>query len=181
MYPKKYKNISKKELMREDVHNKALIIFITDDLDTINPEEYPDLYTPNVIKISENSYDTLFVNAEDICKGLSKDYRAPSETDFLNINNFLVRNSEKEIVAVCDAGISRSGFVTFFLDVKNDNIDDVSYQKDYNGGSIFSVGKRGTSYRRYLTNSALTDYLLSSNVLTPKELEKIEDIVQRDT
>lgn len=181
MYPTKYSNISKKELMITDVKGKALIIFITDDLEDIDPVEYPDLYTPNVYKISEKADDSLFINAEDICLGFSNKYKAPQLADFVNINNFLLKNHDKEIIAVCDAGIARSGFVTFFLDVKNNNIDDVSYQKDYNGGSIFSVGAKKMTSRKYFTNSALTDYMINSGVLTQEELNKINAIIDRDT
>lgn len=184
MYPTKYTNISKKTLMSANVKGKALIIFHTAELDSIDAERYPDLYTPNVRKLAEKAHDVLYIQAEDIPIGWSDkpESETPTMADFLAINDFLLKNHDREIIAVCDAGIARSGFVTFFLDVMNDNFEGIGYMEDYDGGAIFVTGRRGIGSRRYFTNSALTTYMICRlDIITIERLMKLRAIIERDT
>lgn len=179
MYPTKYTNISKATFLKLDVSKCAIILFIPEDGYHDKPESYPEGYIPNLKKHAETAKAALYIPAEDVGSKWGKQFKRPKVHHLHQISQFLKKNADTPILAVCDAGVSRSGFVTFFLDIKNNNLKGVKYVLDYDGFDQHFVrgSLRGKSWGSfYHTNPALTNYLLNSNLLTDSERKVIEQI-----
>lgn len=135
MYPTQYENILKSKFIKYDLEGVACIIFTTPELEGVNPREFTDLYTLHVRKHSESSDDYIFIVAEDLPLGFggSNKYNLPKLEHVYKIDELLRKNHDKKILSVYDAGISRSGFVSFMLDMKNHNYDKIAVMADYDG------------------------------------------------
>mgnify|MGYP004597686091 CR=1 FL=1 len=178
MYPTRYTNISKRMFLETDVTPAAIILFIPEDGYHDQPEMYPDGYIPNLKAHAETAKDVLYIPAEDVGVNWGLNFKRPTAQHFEEINNFLKKNADNPILAVCDAGVSRSGFVTFFLDVKNDRLDGVSYSPDYTGFDPHFIRRSTEHGTFYHTNPALTKFMLESDVLTTKERKALAEIAK---
>lgn len=131
MYPKVYENISKKSFikycenrMRKD--HVAVILFVTpnslsygksmmtDDFSIVTDNE-----TLQAMVCTQMVGASLIINVEDIDEYIGEAFPLASKDTVLQIDDFLKRHHDKHILAVCDAGVARSGFVSWYLDKKN--------------------------------------------------------------
>lgn len=182
MYPTQYENIPKSKFMKSNLEGVACIIFTTPELEDVDPREFADLYTPHVRKHAESSDDYIFIVAEDLPLGFSDNhkYNLPKLEHVYKINEFLRKNYDKKIIAVCDAGISRSGFVSFMLDMKNHNYDKIAVMADYDGAWMFNRSRRVvTEGNIYLANSAYCGFLRESHILTIEEEVEYDNMIKR--
>ena len=168
-YPKVYKNISKANFLNEDIKNKAVVIFMSEDNYKKEYKKYQDTYFETTFEKAKETDNKLFIHAKDV--GLDWGFtETPNERMLDEINRFLLYNKDEEIISVCDAGVARSGFVTFLLDVKNNNLTDV--ERFETKQDIEFDSRKG----RYITNPAFTWLLLNSDVLTKEEKGRLEEI-----
>lgn len=182
MYPTQYENISKSKFMKSNLEGVACVIFTTPELEDIDPKEFADLYTPYVRKHAESSDDYIFIVSEDLPLGFSsnREYSLPKLRHVYKIDEFLRKNCDKKILAVCDAGISRSGFVSFMLDMKNHNYDNIAVVADYDGAWMFNRSRRvATEGNIYLANSAYCGFLRESQILTIAEEIEYDKMIKR--
>lgn len=177
MYPTKYTNISKGSFLQiepEKLKNAALILFIPKDGYHNNKESYPEGYIPTLKAHAKHAKDVLYIEAEDVGLNWGDNFIKPKVRHFHEIDSFLKKNAANPILAICDAGVSRSGFVSFYLDVKNNNLDHVGFCP-YLDDIHFSRGRKyGTFYH---TNPALTKYMMDSRLLTHSERKALEDMM----
>lgn len=179
MYPTKYANIGKHEFLNTDVSTAAIILFIPKDGSHDMPESYPEGYIPTLKAHAETAVDVLYIEAEDVGTKWGKNFIAPKVRHLHEIDSFLKKNAGNPVLAVCDAGVSRSGFVTFYLSVKNDKLEGVHFSLESDGDDPHFI--RGSKYGKFFhTNPALTKYLLDSNLLTHSERKKLNSIMLRD-
>lgn len=165
MYPTKYAHIDHDSFKDMDVKNKAAILFLSKNNVSYHPEE--------TLKLMENvntAKEFIIVFMEDLDgywkSGKLKEHERydldePLEYHFDKIDAFLRHNKDLEVIASCSAGVSRSGFVTWWLDFQNGNADDAEWSED-EYGIYFHAGKTSTRKRGYFTNGLLTKYALQS-------------------
>lgn len=179
MYPSKYANIGKREFLNIDVSKAAIILFIPKDGYHDMPVEYPEGYIPTLKAHAQTAVDVLYIEAEDVGIKWGKNFATPKIRHLHEIDSFLKKNAGHPILAVCDAGVSRSGFVTFYLSVKNDKLEGVHYSLESDGNDPHFI--RGSKYGKFFhTNPALTKYLLDSNLLTHSERAKLNTIIAQE-
>lgn len=139
-YPTKYSHGCKADLPTlPDLANTVLVIWISSqDITYFNDQ------SAQWMTFVKNAKDSLILFAEDISvsldlhpagmteeaiEHLSDTYDMPSSDQVVRMAEFLQRHSEDHIHFVCSAGVSRSGFGHFFLDVMNNRLDDVYADK----------------------------------------------------
>lgn len=174
MYPTNYNNISKEQMFLEDLKDKACVVFITNELNKINPTVFPDLYTPNVIRKLIESKDFLLIIAEDVDDSYTEILERPNIQQMYQIDDFLKRHSNDEILSICDAGIARSGFVTLWLDIVNRKDLDIIYNI---GGKFPELTKR-TKDSFYVSNPAYTKFLGGLDFLNEEEKEILKKLIK---
>lgn len=130
-YPTKYKNMSKMNFLsfcadnyRKD--NVAVILFLTpgslvsgsssldDEFNIVSNNE-----TVNCLAKLPQVSDSLIINIEDTFDYIGNAFPLATKNNIIHIDTFLKLNYDKEVIAVCDAGVSRSGFITWYLDKMN--------------------------------------------------------------
>lgn len=130
-YPTKYKNMSKANFLslcadnyRKD--NVAVILFLTPGSLTAGSSSLDDEFnivsnndTVSCLAKLPQVSDSLIVNVEDTFDYIGNAFPLATKNSIVHIDNFLKLNNDKEVIAVCDAGVSRSGFVTWYLDRMN--------------------------------------------------------------
>lgn len=135
-YPTKYINMGKDSLIdfcrenaSKDLSGTAIILFITPSNFCFDTEssisENGNVSTNNstvhALSLLSRFGDSLIINAEDIDEDIGDGMPAPRKVHFIAIDEFLKRNKDKGVFAVCDAGVARSGFVSWYLDMRNLN------------------------------------------------------------
>lgn len=175
-YPKNYENISKRLFLQTDLKDSACILFVPEDGYHNIPKDYPEGYIPTLKNHAKTAYDTLYIPAEDVGVNWGDEFKHATMDHLYQINTFLQKNANKNIISVCDAGISRSGFITFLLDIKNNNLKYVTTYET-KGEIIFTCENRPFN-KTYLANSELTHHLLESNILTTIEKQKLKTIIK---
>lgn len=178
IYPTSYQNISKEVFITKDVSESACIIFFSKD----NEGKYEEksCNTKTVKNHAIKAKDHLYIRCQDIGRNWPGQNEIPTIDDIYKINNFLLKNKDLNIYAVCDAGIARSGFVSFLLDIKNHNIDNVSpinpITEPYTDPEFKknSFKNHNPLENRYITSPGLTELLLKSNILSRSELIELK-------
>lgn len=173
MFPRTYTNIDKKTFLETNISNKACIVFYTDSKYENDYEKYPDHYFPNIrSKAINESKDYLFIKAEDV--GLNWGHEnTPTMEQLGRIVSFLEKNKDNEILSVCDAGIARSGFVTFLLDVYNRSLPYLELFTGYEDND-FAFRPVNSATRNYFTCEGFTRLLFDSRYLDKEDISYIK-------
>lgn len=156
-YPTVYSNSSHEHLLAQNLSNTNVVLFLSS---SNIKHGLPKLQ--KLLDHIKTANDYLVIYAEDIpLSWLSEipndiyKYEAPTENQFLQIDDFLKSHADKELIASCSAGTYRSGFVHFYLDVIHNHVNHLTYNprtdRYSNGGSIFDENT-------YRSNSLLTHY-----------------------
>lgn len=148
MYPKSYENMSKSTFlkfcqnrMRKD--HIAVILFITpnsligksmmtDDFSIVTDND-----SLKALVCTQMVGASLVLNVEDLDEYIGEAFPLATDDTITQIDNFLLSHSDKHIIAVCDAGVSRSGFISWYLDMKNSisrdwvPLNDFEYKSKY--------------------------------------------------
>lgn len=172
-YPTKYINMSKDALVeyceeKDSLRQTAIILFITPANFAYGSEcsitGSGELNTNNAtiksMALLSKFGDSLVIVAEDTDENIGEAIPAPTKEHFIAIDEFLKRNKDKGVFAVCDAGIARSGFVSWYLDMRNSNPRDWR-DVGYDGSGGF---RKSTEFKskemRAITTPALTKIAL---------------------
>lgn len=180
-FPSSYKHVSHHELL-DNIKlsdNDALILFMGMDDVRWGREEYFKL-----LKLVKETTYSLLIFADDLPKetidttidGLvSLDNPSmPSYEHVKQIVRFLLDNNDRNIVASCGAGISRSGWVSFFLDVKNGHYDSI---RRFKSPVDWDYDSRKTDiHNGYNANSAFTFYAYYNNIFTSDEKNRLKGL-----
>lgn len=183
-YPTSYENISHDRFKtRKLTDNDAVILFASDD--NVNHGLGGLIQTLSRLKDVKNK---IVVWAEDLPY---KDDSFKDNLDYMGnaplfsvqqirqINHFLQKNSDKHIIASCSAGVSRSGFVSLLLDIKNDRLDYVKRERGWQDNDTYSFGRRKDNpagLNGYHANSQALYYAIEEGIFTSGELIKLMDI-----
>lgn len=187
-YPTEYENIPHERFKtRKLTNNDAVILFASDD--HVKNGLGSLLQTLGRLKDVDNK---IVVWAEDLpYKGDSfKDDlgfigNAPlfSVQQVRQINYFLLNNSDKHIISTCGAGVSRSGFVSLLLDIKNDRLDYIRKERGWQDDDIYSFGRRKDNpagLNGYHANSQALYYAVSEGIITEDEFTKLKSSVMNN-
>jgi len=180
-YPVSYENIPHDRFKTHSfTENDAVILFASDD--NVNHGLGQLIQTIARLKDVKNK---MVVWAEDLPyeKNSFKDRlefmgNAPliSVQQVRQINKFLLDNSDKHIISSCSAGVSRSGFVSLFLDIKNGNTDYIKKEHGWDDEDIYSFGRRKDNpgnLNGYHANSQAMYYAVSEGFVTDEEFKSL--------
>lgn len=171
LYPVIYQNMGKSEfntLSKDITEDKkvAIIMFVTpsnfayksetklDSKMNVITENDTVIAMTNLIKYGAS----LLVNAEDTYESIGDSMPVATKSDVINIDNFLLANADKEIWAVCDAGIARSGFICWYLDQVHE------IKRDWKGLGDYDPYEYKSIHFHAITSPALTQ-LAKENLL----------------
>lgn len=165
IYPVVYNHLPKSQALTLDVSNKNVIMFMSDDSWQYNVEK-----AKVNLEIVASAKHGLLIYAEDIdfengdIEELQSRFASPNIYQMKQIDYFLRKYPDDELLAVCDAGLSRSGFVHWYLDVKSRNADGMTRIDNH-----FINHKH-----RYVTNAEFTK--LSMQFMNIDDLKFIDSI-----
>jgi hypothetical protein len=155
-YPTKYSHTRKSALTPELVADKTLIMFMSDDnwqhgelsdnmhhLDMLRSAKQATVLYMDDIDVSVNNNPTDL--SQETLDALARDFNLASPTLVEHFMRFLQKYPDDEVIFACDAGVSRSGFGHWFLDVKNGHFD----------GMKRMSGRRDTTFTRRTENGRI--------------------------
>lgn len=171
MYPTIYSHCSHDKLLTLSLQHKNVILFISDDdirhgLSTLH-KLLAHIQTASnflVIYADDIPLDWLHEMPNQVFK-----MNAPTEDQFLQINDFLQQHANQELIASCSAGTSRSGFVHFYLDILNHRIQNVVY---YRQANVYGNQGDFLDENIYRANSLLTHFAINHMTSTQKQILK---------
>ena len=163
-YPTTYSHGRKADLPTlPDLADTILVLWLSSqDITYFNDQ------TAEWMTVVKRAKDSLILFAEDVplsydlrpvgmtdadIKHTSDAYDMPTGDQVVRMAEFLQRHADDKVHFACSAGVSRSGFGHFFLDVMNNRLDDV-----YADTTTDIVGKLDISSRvkHYMPN---TEYI----------------------
>lgn len=134
-YPTTYSHGRKQDLPTLDLSDTVLVLWLSSqDITYFNDQ------TAGWMTVVKQAKDSLILFAEDVplsydlrpadmsdadIKHISDLYDMPTGDQVVRLAEFLQRHADDKIHFACSAGVSRSGFGHFFLDVMNNQLDDV--------------------------------------------------------
>lgn len=135
-YPTNYSHGRKADLPTSpNLPDTVLVLWLSSqDIDYFNDQ------TAEWMTVVKQAKDSLILFAEDVplsydlrpvgmtdadIKHTSDVYDMPTGDQVVRMAEFLQRHADDKVHFACSAGVSRSGFGHFFLDVMNDRLDDV--------------------------------------------------------
>ncbi|MDT9683438.1 hypothetical protein RND61_15420 [Streptomyces sp. TRM76323] len=180
-FPTIYNNFSHSELLNgvEVTDDDALILFVSMDDIRWGKDNLRKL-----LNVALGAKNSLVIFADDLPKEVvsytvdmlpSLDNPSmPSEQHVKQIVRFLLDNPNKNIISSCSAGISRSGWVSFFLDVKNARFDSI---KRFGESYLWSFdSKRTVVHNGYNANSAFTYYAIENGLFSDEEIRALREL-----
>lgn len=131
-----------------------------------------------VIKHAQQSKNVLVLSISDLGLTIGNKKFRPRLNHLNQIDAFLQENRHLPIISVCDAGVSRSGFISFYLDLKNKRWSHIQGQTEDFTNEIVFTRPRQQFRNAYMTNPGLSTLLLQSqHLLTPTELNFLKSLV----
>ena len=134
-YPTQYSHGRKADLPALDLSDVVLVLWLSSqDITYFNDQ------TAEWMTVIKQAKDSLILFAEDVplsvdlrpasmsdadIKRVSDQYDMPTGDQVVRMAEFLQYHVDDKIHFACSAGVSRSGFGHFFLDVMNNRLDDV--------------------------------------------------------
>lgn len=134
-YPTTYSHGRKQDLPTLDLSDTVLVLWLSSqDITYFNDQ------TAGWMTVVKQAKDSLILFAEDVplsydlrpadmsdadIKHISDLYDMPTGDQVVRLAEFLQRHADDKVHFACSAGVSRSGFGHFFLDVMNNQLDDV--------------------------------------------------------
>lgn len=188
-YPTRYSHGRKADLPTlPDLANTVLVIWISSqDITYFNDQ------TAKWMKLVKQAKDSLILFAEDIAvsldlhpvgmteeaiKHLSDTYDMVSGDQVIRMAEFLQRHPDDSIHFACSAGVSRSGFGHFFLDVMNNKLEDVYADKTEDivkiNGELYT-GKLDVTSRvkHYMPNSEYVRLAVELGYIDPEVINAL--------
>jgi len=177
-YPTHYTHMRKDQLTTALVKDAALIMFMSDDHWRYgNMDEIMAAF--NVVKSAKDAI-IVYIDDIDVSRGHSHGHELSDDTydsiertlaivtptHIRQIMLFLQHHSDDNVIFACDAGVSRSGFGRWFLDVKNGKYDNMK--------AIDDTFRNIKSDYRYIANAEMVR--LSWPYLTEAEKQKLDNI-----
>lgn len=133
-YPTKYRHMRKSALTPKLVADKTLIMFMSDDnwqhgkladnmyhLEMLRSAKHATVLYMDDIDVSVNNNPTNL--SQETLDTLARDFNLASPALVEHFMRFLQKYPNDEVIFACDAGVSRSGFGHWFLDVKTGHFD----------------------------------------------------------
>lgn len=120
-----------------DYRDYDVLVLMKDHLDTPR-----SAYNREIKLAYRNFQDALILEFDDVSTpNPAAGEQAPTLQDVQKISDFLDAHLNQNILAVCTAGRSRSGFVSFLGDIKQGNVTDWRYDPSL---GFFSKAKHAT-------------------------------------
>lgn len=171
-YPTCYEHLSKREFLMTDSKDSACIIFVPNDKGCDRQLDQA------VIKHARQSKKVLVLAISDLGLTIGNKKFRPQLNHLNQIDDFLQENRQSPIIAVCDAGVSRSGFISFYLDLKNKSWSHIQGQIDEFTKEFIVTRPRRQFRKAYMTNPGLSTLLLQHpHLLTPTELNFLKSLL----
>lgn len=161
-YPTKYQHYSHEDLQTVDLTKKSLIYFLSRE-ELTRPEELKKLIHVNTAK------HVLFIYAQDMpilapdildTTGLIRHADMPYPNQMAQIDLFLQDHADTTMIASCGAGVSRSGFVHWYLDVINNHFDGICYARIKHDGIVYQNDIPNNEIGGYSANSSFVHYAM---------------------